>query len=84
MNYCVYYQARVSKKETWFLVATLKSCEHLAFDRTLDKENAIFEFFVPEDLEQKFVSVLKKLKEINIVYEFQKMNNRLAVPGSEV
>ena len=43
--YSLYFQAQVNKKETWFLAATLRSFEHLAFDRTVDKQAGIFEFF---------------------------------------
>jgi len=46
--YCSYYQAEVAKPTTWFLVSTLRANEHLCFDRTLDKEHGIFEFFVPQ------------------------------------
>lgn len=82
--YCSYYQARVNKKDTWFLVATLRSFEHLVFDRTLDKEKCIIEFFVPQELEHYFVELLDYFKKELIVFEYAKMENRLLDPDALV
>ncbi len=38
MKLCAYYQAQVKRSDTWFLTATLRSFEHLCFDRALKKE----------------------------------------------
>ena len=77
MQYCSYYQAHVNRKQTWFLVALLRSHEHCAFDRTLNKEEDIFEFFVPPDLEPSFVELLTELRYQNIIFNFNKLPNRL-------
>lgn len=53
-SYCSYYQAHIKRPYCWFLVAVLRSFEHVAFDRTIDKNNSIFEFFVPHDTEKYF------------------------------
>lgn len=82
--YCSYYQAQVNKKDTWFLVSTLRSFEHLVFDRTLDKEKCIIEFFVPEDLEHYFVELLEYFKREHVIFDFQKMENRLLDPSQIV
>ncbi len=76
--YCAYYQAEVVKEKTWFLVSTLRSHEHLAFDRTYDKAKGIFEFFVPAELEPYLVAFLKTMKERGIVRSFEKQANRMA------
>lgn len=76
-NFCAYYQAKVDKPKTWFFVATLRSYEHLAFDRTIDVENGIFEFFVPIDLEEEFLKIMQYYQKINILYDLKKLPNRL-------
>jgi hypothetical protein len=77
MNICSYYQAKIDKKLTWFFVATFRSNEHLAFDRTFDVEQGIFEFFVPQDLEKDFLMVMDSYKDINLVSNLKKLPNRL-------
>ena len=57
MNYSSYYQAYIEKASCWYVVAILKSYEHLAFDRTLDTQTNLFEFYVPKR-EKKNLSVL--------------------------
>ena len=77
MVYCKYYQAKVVKQDTWFLVAVLKSHEHLAFDRTLDKALGIFEFFVPSERQKEFLQVMKNLMDAKIIEDLKLMDNRL-------
>lgn len=76
--YCLYYQAHVEKKYCWFLVAILRSFEHVAFDRTLDKEKSIFEFFVPQDMEPIFLSLMHELQQKSIITYVYQLPNRLA------
>jgi len=57
--YCRYFHAYIVTSETWFFVATLRSLEHAAFDRTLDRKSGLFEMFVPEgyvDLIRQFLA----------------------------
>jgi len=77
MQYCAYYQAQINKKETWYFTATLKSFEHVAFDRTLNKEMGLFEFFVPEDQENIFIELIEYFVKQNIVHNVRKLSNRL-------
>jgi len=77
-KFCLYYQAHVDKKMTWFVVATLKSQENIQFDRTIDAERSIFEFFVPESVEEQFLVVIQKLIATGYVSNLQKMENRFA------
>lgn len=84
MNYCLYYQAQIISKDVWFVVATLRSFEHLVFDRTLDKANSIFEFFVPEKNEKIFVDFLEHFKKIGLITYYSKLENRLLDPSETV
>lgn len=77
MSYCSYFQALVSKKDTWFFVATLRSYNYMMFDRTLDINKGLFEFFVPQDYEQQFVKVMEYYVRSGIVKNLEKLPNRL-------
>lgn len=81
MKYSLYFQAYVTKELCWLLSATLKYCEHLAFDRTIDKEKSIFEFFVSQELEHVFIDVMNALQERGVIKRYQKMQNRLQKKG---
>lgn len=83
-NYCLYYQAHVKKELCWFMVAVLRSCEHVAFDRTIDKAGSVFEFFVPELMQQHFEEIMARFLKDEIITYCNKMDNRLLVPGSEI
>jgi len=54
MQYSLYFQAHVKKELCWIVSSTLRFTEYVAFDRTLDKEQSIFEFFVAPDLQDVF------------------------------
>ncbi|MBA3954593.1 hypothetical protein H0X48_04720 [Candidatus Dependentiae bacterium] len=82
--YCVYYQAHVEKKEAWFFVAVLRSYEHLVFDRTYDKAESIFEFFVPEHNEIEFVKLMHYFIKQNTITYFEHLPHRLLTPGETV
>ncbi len=77
MSYCLYYQAHVVRPDTWFLTATLRSFEHLSFDRCLQKEDGLFEFFVPATLEKYFLELMSYYQSVNVVTSFTKLPNRL-------
>lgn len=77
MSYCLYFQALVSKKDTWFFVATIRSYDHMMFDRTLNTDQGLFEFFVPQDYEQQFVKVMEYYVRSGIVQNLEKLSNRL-------
>ena len=84
MDYCSYYQAYVDKKTTWFFVAILRSHEHLSFDRTLDKETGLFEFFVPKNQENDFCELMDQLNKQKIISELKKLPNRLKDPSEKL
>ena len=77
MVYCSYYQAHVIPETGWFVVAALKSYEHLAFDRTVDVDRSIFEFFVTPDAEHTFLQVMHYLHERGYIDNLVKLPNRL-------
>jgi hypothetical protein len=76
MQYCIYYQAHIPREYCWFLTATLRSYEHVAFDRTLDKEHSIFEFFVPEPQEPLFIQIMSRFEKEGVVQDLKKLPNR--------
>jgi hypothetical protein len=85
-EYGEYYQALVDKPRTWLFVATLRSCEHLAFDRTLSKSEGLFEFFVPFACQEQFLDVMAVLERAGLVAALQKKPNRLRgiVPDTSI
>lgn len=79
MDFCLYYQAHVERKTAWLVAGVLRSSEHLVFERTLDKSQSIFEFFVPADLEKYFLQLMKEFEKKNLVSNLVKLENRLMV-----
>jgi len=75
--YSSYYQAHVQKELCWFVAATLRSYEHLAFDRTLDQSSSLFEFFVTPSMEQNFLEIMSYYQKENMVSNLVKLPNRL-------
>jgi hypothetical protein len=75
--YCAYYHAYVPRKTSWFLVATLKSVEHIAFDRTLEKTNGLFEFFVAPGFVSQFEQLMAYYDTNGIVTSWHKLPNRI-------
>lgn len=75
---CVYYQAQVKRPDCWFLVAAIRACEHLAFDRTVNKQDSIFEFFVPEAMDQEFHRLMDYFIKEEIVVGLTRLPNPFA------
>ena len=84
MEYCLYYQAQVKRKDCWFLVGVLRSFEHMAFDRTIDKKNSIFEFFVSPYMKEDFEHLMNYFLKEGIITNFQELENRLKNPDEIV
>ncbi len=74
--YCSYYQAHVVPITGWFVVAALKSYEHMLFDRTLDVDRSIFEFFVVPTAEDTFLELMDYMTQHGYVTELKKLPNR--------
>ena len=79
-----YYQAHVQRELCWFVTATLRSYEHLAFDRTLDADASLFEFFVPFSTEKYFLELMRYYQNEGLVSNLVKLDNRLADLGQQV
>ena len=75
--YCFYYQAHVQRELCWFVTAALRSYEHISFDRTIDVENSIFEFFVAPSTEPCFLEIMAYFQEQGLVSGLVKKPNRL-------
>lgn len=80
MSFGSYYQAKIDPPRAWFLVGVLRSFEHLTFDRTLSKEESLFEFFVPQATEKHFCELMSYFVEEGIVIGLEKKENRLIDP----
>lgn len=80
MKNCLYYQAHINKPLCWFFVAVLRSFEHMAFDRTIDKDSTLFEFFVPASTQSFFEAVMQAFQEQGVVLDWQMLPNRLENP----
>ena len=72
-----FYQAELDRSRIWFFVATLRSFEHLAFDRAFDPKANKFEFFVPQDNIVFFEKLMLMYQQKNIIISFCKAENRL-------
>jgi len=76
--YCEYYHAQTLKKKTWFVVGCFRNEDNLVFERTVDLEKSVLEFFVPQDNEERFLDVMNYLKKNGYVLSLEKLPNRLA------
>lgn len=83
-KYCRYYQAHVVREQAWFFVAIARSYEHVMFDRTLDPKTSVFEFFVPIDMESRFLDFMSILIRQGVVVDLQSLDNRLTDPKEVV
>lgn len=82
MKYSIYYQARVQRELCWMVTSTLRFCDHVAFDRTIDKEDSVFEFFVAPDLEDEFLAIAHCLRKRGVLLDLKKLPNRMVVQYS--
>ena len=83
-KFCSYYQAHIEKTSAWYVVAILKSFDHKAFDRTLDVASSLFEFFVPQEMESNFLTIMSYFQDHGLVTNLQKKTNRLLDALQEV
>ncbi len=84
MAYCQYYQGQVKRNDCWFFVGIMRSFEHLMFDRTIDLPSSTFEFFVPDSMEEQFLSIMDYFQKKGIVSNLQKLPNRLLDPAAVI
>jgi hypothetical protein len=75
--YCAYYQANIKRELCWFFTASLRSCEYISFDRTINPEKNLFEFFVIPQSEELFLTLMSYFQKEGIVDNLVKLSNRL-------
>ena len=76
MALSLYYQAQIPKQFGWYITAILRSYDNLAFDRTIDVPNNIFEFFVAPDKEEEFLAFMQLMEKKGAALNIQKLPNR--------
>jgi hypothetical protein len=77
VNYCRYFQAHLTQELVWFATSALRGYEHIVFDRTLDPETSLFEFFVPPACITDFLEIMQLLRERGVVHNLVELPNRL-------
>ena len=83
-GYCTYYQARVKDGDATLLVGVLKNVGHVCFDRTLENETGLFEFFVPRDQNDLFLAIMADFEAMGSVTGLTELPNRLLDPAQHV
>ena len=76
-SYCTYYQGTVTRRDALYMVSILKSFDHFCFDRTIDVQNSIFEFFVPPLHVPQFEQLMNQFEKEGIVQNLKKLPNRI-------
>ena len=76
-QYCLYYQAVLQRDKIWFIVGCLRNEDNFIFERALDKYANLFEFFVPEVSEDKFLKMIGFFSQKGFVTSFEKKPNRI-------
>ncbi len=81
--YSAYYQAYVQKELCWVVTSTVRFPDHMSFDRCLDQEQSLFEFFVTPGLEDEFLQVMGSLEKAGIVHGLVKKPNRVQLEDGQ-
>lgn len=79
-NYCPYYTANVDRHQSNYFVAIIKAFDNMVFDRTIDVDQSLFEFFVAPAYEQQFLDVMSLFEKQGLVANLRKLPNRLESP----
>lgn len=83
MSYCCYFQAHIVKEQVWFVTSMLRGDDHIVFDRTVDLQRSIFEFFVPENCVDQFLNIMRLLQQHGVVHGLVELPNRLRVQNAD-
>lgn len=75
-EYCLYYQALVDREKTWFVVGALRNEDHIAFERALENQTDVLEFFVPHCQETFFLELMHQLYTHGAVHRCEEKVNR--------
>jgi hypothetical protein len=80
-DYCLYYQAGVTREKTWFVVGALRNEDHVAFERAMEGQQNTLEFLVPTDQESSFIEFVTHLQQCGFLLWFKKQANRFELPS---
>jgi len=83
-NYSLYYTANIDRHQSYYFVAIIKAFDNMVFDRTIDVEQSLFEFFVAPAYEQLFLDVMARFAKEGLVANLQQSENRLIDPEQTV
>ena len=75
--YSSYFTAHVPPRDCYFVIALLKSYDHLVFVRTLNVDQSILEFFVSPAQEPEFLEIMQGFVTKGMAVDVQKKPNRL-------
>lgn len=75
-NYCVYYHALTDRRRTWFVNGIFRNEFNLCLERCLDKQQSLFEFFVPAAMENHFLVIANYLLSRGYLLSLEKKTNR--------
>ena len=75
--YCSYFQAIIPKDRVWIVTGILRSEPNMVFDRSLNKRENLFEFFVPPAFETTFINMMDFFLDESYIISYKKMLNRL-------
>lgn len=76
-QYCEYYQGTLRRDKTWFVVGCLRNQDNLVFERALEKQENLFEFFVPPAYEQDFLDLMGFFSRKGYLLSLEKKPNRI-------
>ena len=70
---CLYFRAHIPKSSVVVFTALIRSMEdHMVFDRIDNPTSHIFEFFVPNEMEQPFLKTMSLLEKENLCFSLKK------------
>ncbi|MFS8506726.1 MAG: hypothetical protein LVQ75_01165 [Candidatus Babeliales bacterium] len=75
MNSC-HYIGKIQRERAWLLSSVMRGTEHIAFDRCFDKQQGLYEFFVPQDTESIFLETMGYLAKEGVLLSLEKSCQR--------
>lgn len=77
MSYSLYFVAKLNRSTIWFVSGCIRNQGRLAFERSLDPKNDLFEFFVTPAYEQEFVAFAELMLSKGHFIFYHQQPNRL-------
>ncbi len=77
---CLYYQGYLVREKIWLVVGLLRNEDHVCFERTIDKNTNLFEFFVPASQEKIFNHLMDYFIAKEYIFDLQRKPNPLPKP----